>query len=143
MKAKLVDGGNEKTFVLIFDPGDEAMAGLLAFAKEEGVASAHFTAIGGFNHVTLGYFDRSRMDYDRHPLDGQVEVLSLIGDIALQGDTPKVHAHAVVGLPDTTTRGGHLLEGHVWPTLEVVLQESPGHLTRRSSPELGIALIKL
>jgi uncharacterized protein len=143
MKSKIIDHGDEKTYVLVFDPGDEAMDGLLAFSRAHGLTAAHFTAIGGFNHVALGYFDRARRDYDRTPIAEQVEVLSLIGDVAVDDGNPRIHAHAVIGLSDLTTRGGHLIEGRVWPTLEVVLQESPAQLRRRSRPELGIALIDL
>ena len=37
--------------------------------------------------------------------------------------------------------GGHLLEAHVRPTLEVLLTESPAHLRRRHDPESGLSLI--
>jgi predicted DNA-binding protein with PD1-like motif len=47
----------------------------------------------------------------------------------------------VVGRRDGSTVGGHLLEGHVWPTLEVVLTESPAHLRKKHDPETGLALI--
>ncbi len=75
-------------------------------------------------------------------IDEQVEVLSLIGDVALEGTQPKVHAHVVVGRRDGTAHGGHLLEAHVRPTLEVVLAEVPGHLQRETDPETGLALIR-
>ena len=61
--------------------------------------------------------------------------------IALDGEAPKVHAHVVVGLSDGAARGGHLLEGRVWPTLEVILVESPRFLRKRHDPETGLALI--
>jgi predicted DNA-binding protein with PD1-like motif len=93
--------------------------------------------------VTLGYFDRARKDYRKIPLPEQVEVLSLIGDVALEDDEPKVHAHVVVGKADGTAHGGHLLEARVWPTLELVLTESPRELARRSDRETGLALIDL
>ncbi|HYM64002.1 MAG TPA: DUF296 domain-containing protein, partial [Gaiellaceae bacterium] len=77
------------------------------------------------------------------PLEEQVEVLSLIGDIAEHEGQPKVHAHVVVGRRDGRTRGGHLLEAHVWPTLELMLEESPEHLRRRIDEETGLPLIVL
>ena len=77
------------------------------------------------------------------PVQEQVELLSLIGDIALDGGQPKLHAHVVVGKRDGTTRGGHLLEAHVWPTLEVIVTESPSQLTRTMDRESGLALIRL
>jgi len=128
MKSTLLDATGPRTWVLIFDKGDEPVAGLTAFAKAQKLGAAHFTAIGAFSDVTLGYFDRAKRDYKKIPLHEQVEVLSLLGDVALDKGEPKVHAHVVVGRADGEARGGHLLEAHVWPTLEVVLVESPRHL---------------
>jgi predicted DNA-binding protein with PD1-like motif len=114
---------------------------LAAFVKAETVAAAHFTAIGAFSEVTLGYFDRERKDYSKIPVREQVEVLSLVGDVASEDGQPKVHAHVVVGKRDGTAHGGHLLQARVWPTLELILTESPRALARKSDRESGLALI--
>jgi predicted DNA-binding protein with PD1-like motif len=144
MKSRVLQRTDQgTTFALIFDKGDEAVAELTAFAKREQVTAAHFTAIGAFSDATLGFFDRAKRDYRKIPVAEQVEVLSLLGDIALDGSEPKVHAHVVVGKADGTAHGGHLLEGRVWPTLELILTESPHDLARRSDPESGLALIDL
>jgi uncharacterized protein len=143
MKSRLLGATGEKTFVLVLDKGDEVIGELTAFAREQRLAAAHFTAIGAFSEVTLGYFERDRKDYRKIPLREQVEVLSLIGDIALDGEAPKVHAHVVVGRADGTAHGGHLLNARVWPTLEVILAESPHHLRKKLDPETGLALIGL
>ncbi len=144
MKTRLIDAASEKTYVVVFDKGDEVASGLLDVAKQYNLDAAHLTAIGAFSDATLGYFDRERREYKKIPLAEQVEVLSLIGDIAVKEDgTPQVHAHVVVGRSDGTTRGGHLLEAHVWPTLEVVIVESPAHLRKKTDPETGLALISL
>jgi hypothetical protein len=141
VKSTLLDASVPRTWALIFDKGDEPVTGLTAFAKAQMLGGAHFTAIGAFSEVTLGYFDRAARDYKKIPLHEQVEVLSLIGDVALDRGEPKVHAHVVVGRADGEARGGHLLQARVWPTLEVVLVESPRHLRRRHDPETGLALI--
>ena len=144
MRAKLLQGQGEKTYALIFATGDEVKAGLLAFARENGLAGSHLTAIGAFSDVTLGYFDWQRKEYRKIPVREQVEVLSLVGDIARkENGEPEVHAHVVVGKADGTAWGGHLMEAHVRPTLEVILVESPGHLQRQYDPETGLALIRV
>ena len=143
MRSSLLQDRGERTFVVVFDKGDEVVAGLTAFAAREQLRASHLTAIGAMRDVTLGFFDRNRRDYTRIPLVEQVEVLSLLGVITLDGAKPKLHAHIVVGQADGTARGGHLLEGHVWPTLEVIVEESPRHLQRRTDPETGLALIDL
>src|SRR5262245_41427489 len=144
MRSAILDEHEPKTHLLVFDPGEEVMKGLLAFVKREGLAAGHLTAIGAVSDAVLGFFDRQAKDYRRIPQQGQAEVLSMIGDVALKEDgQPGVHVHAVLGLPDGSTRGGHLIEARVWPTLEVVLTESPRHLRRTFRPDLGLALIDL
>lgn len=142
MKTKWINQ-EPKTLAIVFETGDEAVAGLLQVAREFNLAASQFTAIGAFQSVTLGYFDLAKKDYQKAPFDQQVEVLSLIGDIFLKETEPQIHAHAVVGLRDMTTRGGHLVSGVVRPTLEVILVESPIHLRRRHHPEIGLALLDL
>ena len=144
MKAKLLDEQQgQKTFALVFDTGDEVLSGILAFAKKESLSGSHFTAIGALSDVTLGFFDWDKKNYQKLQISEQVEVLSLIGDIALNKSEPKVHAHIVVSKSDGTAHGGHLMEGHVRPTLEVIVIESPEHLVRKTDEETGLALIDL
>jgi predicted DNA-binding protein with PD1-like motif len=140
MRAALVVGATE-TYALIFDKGDEAVRGLIRFAKECRLGGSHLTAIGAFSDATLGFFDRDKKEYRKIPIREQVEVLSLVGDIALKDGAPQLHAHVVVGKADGSAHGGHLLEAHVWPTLEVIVTESPKHLRRKIDEETGLALI--
>jgi predicted DNA-binding protein with PD1-like motif len=141
MRAKTLQASDETTFALIFEKGDEVMGALTGFARSRRLTAAHFTAIGAMSGVTLGYFDRTKKNYTKIPIREQVEVLSLVGDIALEGNEPKVHAHIVLGKSDGTAHGGHLIDGHVWPILELILTAPPGHLRRRSDPETGLALL--
>jgi predicted DNA-binding protein with PD1-like motif len=144
MRSKLLAQGATRTWALVFDKGDEVVEELTGFAKREGLGAAHLTAIGALREVTLGFFDPKRKEYRRIPVREQVEVLSLLGDVALDdSDEPRVHAHVVVGKSDGTAHGGHLMEAHVWPTLELILTEPPEHLRRRPDPESGLALIDL
>lgn len=140
--ALLLDRG-ERTFVVVFDKDDEVIEGLTTFAGRQKLRASHLTAIGALRDVVLGYFDPAAREYRKIPVAEQVEVLSLLGVITLDGEKPQVHAHIVVGRSDGSARGGHLLQGHVWPTLEVVVEELPAHLQRRTDPETGLALIDL
>jgi uncharacterized protein len=143
VKSRLLSqDSDQRTFALVFDKGDEAKKGLTSFAAEQKTHAAQFTAVGGFRRAVLGYFDRDEKTYLKIPVDEQVEVLSCVGDIAVKPDgSPEVHAHVVVGRRDGTTRGGHLLEAEVWPTLEVLIRDVPRYLRRVHDDETGLALI--
>jgi predicted DNA-binding protein with PD1-like motif len=144
MKSKLLNRGPERTYAVVLDPGDEPIDCLTRFARQERLDAARFTAIGAFSGAVVAFFDLARKEYQHIPVTEQVEVLSLIGDIALAPDGgPKLHAHVVLGRRDGSTRGGHLIEAQVQPTLEVMLVESPGWLQRRIDAATGLPLIAI
>jgi predicted DNA-binding protein with PD1-like motif len=139
MHAKLVwENAGERTFVLILDAGEEA------FATQSNLSGASLTALGAFERATVGWFDIAKRAYKPIEVNQQCEGLSLLGDIATGDDgKPSLHMHAVLGLKNGTTRGGHFLKGIVRPTLEITIVETPARLRRRKRPDLGIALIDL
>jgi uncharacterized protein len=142
MKTALLDQHDGlRTFVVVFETGDEAMSGLTSFAKAQGLSGSHFTAIGAFSRAIVAYFEWPSKEYRQVPIDEQVEVLSFAGDITIEDSAPKVHAHVVLGKADATAHGGHLIEGYVRPTLELVITEAPRHLHRRVDANSGLALI--
>lgn len=134
-------GSTLRTFALVFQTGDEVASLLKTFAVEQRISAARFTAVGGFSEATLGYFVWEQRDYEQIPIDEQVEVLSVLGDIALDGDEPIVHAHVTVGHRGGRVSGGHLLRAIVRPTLEVMLDELPAHLQKSIDPAAHIPLI--
>lgn len=137
----LSEGPHGRTAVLVFDNGDEVVETLSSWCREQDVTAGSFTAIGAFRDVTLGWFDWQAKEYREIAVAEQVEVLTLAGDVAENEGRPAVHAHVVVGDSTGNARGGHLLAGHVRPTLELVLDEPPAHLRKRHDPESGLALI--
>jgi uncharacterized protein len=143
MRSKLI-AEYPKTFAVILDTGDEILSSLKSFARTEHLAGSSFKAIGALSAVDLGWLNWETRKYETAvKLQEQVELLSLIGDIALKDDEPQVHAHLVIGRQDGTAHGGHLLSASVRPTCEIVITESPQHLQKEIDPVSGIALIRL
>jgi predicted DNA-binding protein with PD1-like motif len=145
MQHKLLsDNSGKRTFAVILETGDEVQACMKTFIEAEGIRAAQLTAIGAFSDVELLYFDWEAKKYHKSVIAEQVEVASLIGDVA---ESPSgesaVHIHVVVGRRDCTALVGHLDQAHVRPTLEVLLTESPAHLHKRFDKEPGLALIRM
>jgi uncharacterized protein len=142
MQSKLIfEREGLKTYALVYEKGDEFVSLLQSFAEQHELRTSHFTAIGAFERAVVGFFDRKKMDYLKTPIKEQVEVLSLTGNITRSDEGYKVHAHAVLGKADAGAIGGHIIEAHIWPTLEVIVEESPKHLLRQMDPETGLALL--
>jgi uncharacterized protein len=145
MRAKVLDDhAGQRVFAVIFETGEDPVAGLTGFAESENLTASSLTAIGAFSEATLGYFDWEKKDYERIPVREQVEVLALVGDVAVTEERrKKLHVHVVLGRRDGSACGGHLLHAMVRPTLEVILTETPGHLQRVHDPASGLALIRI
>lgn len=143
MRWKLINADPPVTYAVALETGDEAVKRLGEFVREQDVEAASITAIGAFRRAVLGYFDWQSKQYKKIPVEGQVEVLSLLGDVAVSNGEPTLHIHAVLGKSDGSVVGGHLLSAEVRPTLEVIITQSPSYLRKAKDPETGLALLAI
>lgn len=134
--------GRGHTSALVFDTDEEVIRTLEAHARRTGIKAAHFTALGAFSSATLAYFNWETREYDEIPVDEQVEVTSLVGDIGTHDGDPAVHVHCVLGRPDGSAITGHLIEARVRPTLELFLTAYDDELVRRTDEQSGLPLIR-
>lgn len=144
MQYKLLhENSGQRTFAVVLATGDEVITSLNDFIRRENVHTAQLTAIGALSDLVLMYFDWEQREYRKIPVKEQVEVASLLGDVAEGPEgKPALHVHLVVGTRDGSAKAGHLGEAHVRPTLEVIVTESPAHLRKAKDAETGLALIK-
>ena len=142
MKVRLLgENRGAKNYAIVLAKGDEVMSGLTDFARQNKVTSASFTAIGAFSHATVAWFDDSRKEFKLIPIKQQVELVSMIGNIALVNDKPVVHTHVSVASSDGTVRGGHVIDAFVFPTLELFITVYPRALNKQPDQATGLELI--
>ena len=134
-------GGAGRTVIVVCAKGEECMQSLYDFAEREGIAAAGFVGLGAFSSSTVAFFDRGRKTYDPIPVEEQVEVLNITGNITRFEGKPRIHAHATLSRPDGSTIGGHLIEGTVWPTLELTVTVGDGVIERETDEESGLGLV--
>src|SRR5437588_1127978 len=139
-KAALLSDGDVRTYLLVFRTGQEIMQGLLAFARKQALTAGHLTGIGAISDAVIGYFDPQQKVYVKIHEEGQAELLSLTGNLALYDGAPFFHIHVALGLRDSSTRGGHLFEAIVRPTVELVLTTFSSSVRRKIDPETGLPL---
>ena len=130
-----------RSYVAVLDLNDDVLQSLTAFVTAQRIAAAKFYGIGGFRRATLAFYDMEAKQYLPIEVDEQVEVVSLIGNVAMYRGAPRIHAHCVVGRRDGHTTGGHLLSAVVSPTLELAVDEITPGLRRTDRPEIGIPLL--
>jgi uncharacterized protein len=114
----------QRTFVVVLRTGEELMGELRAFAKSQKIGAAQLTAIGTLSDAVLASFDWKKQDYQSISVRGQVEVASLIGEVASAPSGGRsLHIHAILARQDGTVLAGYLTRALVRPTLEVTINE--------------------
>jgi predicted DNA-binding protein with PD1-like motif len=142
MKFRLLsDNAGVKTFAIVLAKGDEVMSGLTDFARQNKITSASFTAIGAFSHATVAWFDDNRKEFKLIPINQQVELTSMVGNITLVNAQSVVHTHVSLASSDGTVKGGHLINAFVFPTLELFMTVYPTALHKERDAATGLMLI--
>lgn len=135
--------GDGKTFLLVFEDGDEIGAEIAAFATQQDIALAHFTGIGALSSVELLAFDVDSRSYRTSAtLDEQCELSAIVGNLARHDGKPLVHAHLTVGRADGLSIAGHLAKAVVRPTCEIFLHVHPAVAAKHRDPHWGLPLYR-
>ena len=139
--AALLNSGQAPAYLVVFRTGQRVMKGLLEFAQKHELVAGHLTGIGAISSAEIGYFDPETNTYLRHQENGQAELLSLTGNLAMNENEPFYHVHVALGLRDGSARGGHLFEMTVRPTVELVLTTVPRPERRKIDRDTHLPLL--
>lgn len=100
------------------------------------------SGIGQLKRVKLGYF-REKGNYLPEEFPEPLELLSLAGNVILQEGEYIFHLHVVLGYENKRAVGGHLIDGTVEITNEIVLLKSDMDPERRPEEKTGLKGIYL
>jgi predicted DNA-binding protein with PD1-like motif len=129
------------SYLLRVPEGAEIVGYVRQLLHEMGIESALLAGIGGLRRARLGYFDFAKKSYAERLLEGQLELVSLLGNAALSEQGVHVHLHACVAGQDYAAMAGHLLEGIVHPFVELGITPTKNTANRRFSRERGLYVL--
>ncbi|MDB4967844.1 MAG: hypothetical protein JWN44_3533 [Myxococcales bacterium] len=142
VRVKLIgEHGGTREYQLVFEPRAEIVSTLTDFILRNHFKSVHFYGLGACTDAVIGFYDPAVSDYRRTPYQQQAEIVSLVGDAAPTGGGAGLHVHIALGFADGTMRGGHLLEAHAFPTLELYVVASPTAVERKHDGALNLDLL--
>lgn len=110
-----------RTFDLRFADGDEILSGITELAIRERISAGYVIGIGGLSGAVLGFGDPAVGAIKMIPVEQKAELASLTGNITTRNGRPVVHAHAVLGLADGSSKAGHVVSAHVAPVAEITV----------------------
>src|SRR3989338_5541708 len=129
------------TYVLNFGRGDELLSTLREFLKKENIKAGYFTGLGAAGVLDLAYYNLATKEFERHTIKEDVEILSLIGNIAMLKDETIIHTHGTFGRKDLSVFGGHIFSLHISGACEIHLTKLSGEMTRAYNETTGLNLL--
>lgn len=136
---------NNRHHTIVLARGEEVITTLTEFCEKNGIKNAVFQGVGAVEHVEIGYYSLAKKEYFFQKPDGEFEVSSMQGNVALVDNKPFIHAHAVLSRCDESlaTIGGHIKAAHVAVTLEIFMIALESSFERALEDAIGLKLISL
>lgn len=127
-------------YVIRLDRGEEIVESLKKIADKENIKLAYLMGIGAVGKVTAGVFDTKEKVFKGHTWEGDLEVVSIGGNINTMNGETYVHFHISAADEQGNVFGGHLQEAVISGTGELVLTEIDGTVDRKFDEEIGLNL---
>lgn len=131
----------EQKYLIRLERGESIVESLTKFCQEQAINFGTISAIGGVDQATLGWYELTTKSYHWKDFSGNLEVVSLTGNIALLDQAPFLHIHTVIADENYQSFGGHLKEAKVAVTLEVIIEKLEGKVERKMEDEIGLSLL--
>ncbi|MFH1394231.1 MAG: PPC domain-containing DNA-binding protein [Candidatus Micrarchaeota archaeon] len=129
-----------KELIVRLDEGDEILQSLAQICEKNGIESASVVGIGALEAAELAHFDTLKMKYKSKMFEGMFEIVSLLGNICMLDEKPTAHLHMIIADTQCNCFGGHLVQGIVNPTCEIVIRELGTKVRRENESKTGLNL---
>ena len=100
------------------------------------------TGIGAVNKATIGLYEVSKQEYISTELSGDMEIVSLGGNISEMNGEVYVHLHIALGTSDSNVKAGHLNSAIISGTGELIIDEIEGRVDRTKDDISGLNIFK-
>lgn len=130
------DGFN---WVVRFEKDELLVAEFTKLVKQEQLGGAWVLGLGAVQWAELGFYNLTSKAYQWKRFDQLMELTSLQGNVAWEGDEPVLHLHGTFAGADMQAFGGHIKEMQVAGTCELFLHRwQKDKLTRTLDPATGL-----
>lgn len=133
----------DSIYVVKLEKGDSVLSSLTSLAEELNINFATVSGIGAVKDPHIGYFVVNQKRYIEKRYEGNFELLSLKGNIAIKEGKPFCHIHVILGDAEFKTFGGHLLDADVTVTMEIIIKPLKVAVERTIDGESSLYLWKI
>ncbi|MHB8156061.1 MAG: PPC domain-containing DNA-binding protein [Desulfocucumaceae bacterium] len=112
-----------RTLIGRFKKGEDLLTAFNRLCVEANIRLGKVQAIGAVSKAVVGFYLQEPRDYVTLDYDYHQEIISLQGNISINGGNPEIHAHIALSNGEGKLYGGHLMEGTTVFSCEYVINE--------------------
>lgn len=128
-------------YLIRLDGGERIVDSITTFCLTNDIEGGYFWGIGAVSEAELMYYNPAAKKYSSKMIVAPLEIASLTGNVSILEGEWLVHAHCVLSDPRMQTFAGHLKEGIVSATCEIVLIRIDETIRRKHDDKLGLNLL--
>jgi len=130
-------------FIIRLERDEEIVSSITTAAKRFRIRGAFFFGLGVGKDLVLGYYDPHKKKYIKKVFQGEYEFTSLSGNIAYLDNDCIVHCHVTITNQNFEAFGGHLFQGTVPATCEIIVLPLSRSLKRAPDRLTGLKLLDI
>ncbi len=122
------------------DRGEFIIEQLKQFLEKEKITLGFLSGLGSVDQVELAHYIVENKKYTSKKFNEPLEIVNMTGNITIMDKKPYLHCHCTVSDQSMKAYAGHLVEGRVGATCEVVIRTSKGTISRKRNEKIGLNL---
>ena len=126
--------------LLSIDKGEYVNKSLLKIANNNNITFGWINGIGAICDPEVGYFDVQKKEYVKKTIEGEYELVSLLGNITYKEGELFVHSHIIFTDTDFRAYGGHLFDCKIAAAGEFIIFNGEERIERLYSNDIGLHL---
>ena len=139
MKSKKI----KDTYFIRLERGEKIIETLRQFCTKQKIQCGYFFGIGALDEAELAHYIVQNRKYTSKKYRQPLEIVSMNGNITTMGKEAYLHCHITLSDEKMNAIAGHLKEGRISATCEIILVKLNASISRKHNDFIGLNLLDL
>ena len=132
----------KSTYFIRLERGEKIIENLKDFCANNRIKCGYFFGVGALSEVELAHYIVENRKYTSKTLKHPLEIANMSGNITTMDKEVYLHCHVTLSDDKMNAIAGHLKEGVISATCEIVLVKMGAAINRKYNDIIGLNLLE-
>lgn len=133
----------ENTYIIRLERGEKIIESVKSFCTKNNIKCGYFFGIGALDEAELAHYIVDNKKYTSRVFKQPLEITNLTGNITSMQNEVYLHCHITLGDEKMRAISGHLKEGTIAATCEIILVKLDTEINRKHDDFIGLNLLDI